>query len=139
MDPLHLAHLVLLATWGGVVVAETALELAGDDDATLGHVARVHYRIDLFAELPLLAAVLATGAWLTARVWPPTPLHWAKIGCGLAAVAINLACVVFVVQRRRAVDDPARMRRLHRRIRWAGAGIPFALAAAWLGLAYFRA
>ena len=100
-------------------------------------VARAHYFIDLWAELPLLLAVLATGTILSMRAWPLTPLHWIKIGCALVAVALNLSCVVLVIARHRSSSEEM-IARYSGHIRWVGAGIPFAVAAAWIGLAYFR-
>jgi hypothetical protein len=138
MEPFHLAHLILLSMWGGVVLAETVIEAAGVDEASLRAAARLHYRIDVFVEVPLLGAVLATGAVLTSRAWPPVPLLAAKIAAGLVVIGINLWCVGVVVARHRRLDDAAALVKLSRHVRLAGLGTPLAVFAAILGLMYFR-
>jgi hypothetical protein len=64
------------------------------------------------------------------------------VGCGVLAAATNLVCAAFVVARARAFDavpgseDPwaaPSVRRWHRAILATGFGIPFAVAAFWLG------
>jgi hypothetical protein len=138
MEPLHVLHLVLVSLWGGVVLAETVLELCGGgDEAARRTVARVHYWNDLLVEIPLLVAVLATGAVLAARAWPLTWLHWVKIGAALVAVATNLYASAMVVARHRAGGDAAAIRRYTTRIRLSGVGVPFAVVAAYIGVSYF--
>jgi hypothetical protein len=133
MEALHLAHLILVSAWGGLVLAEVVVEAVADARAA----ALTHYFIDLFGELPLLAGVLATGGVLVWRAWPLTPLHWLKVAAGLVAIAANLVCAVLVIARRRAVDDPAALARWGRRVWWTGAGVPFGVVAAYVGLRYF--
>ncbi len=138
MDPLHLAHLVLVSAWGGVVLGETVLELAGGTgEAAERLIARVHLWIDLLVELPIILGVLATGALMTLRAWPIAPLLALKLGAGGVAVALNLYCIGAVVARARATSDDAR-RRWTRHVRASALGIPFAITAAALGLTYFR-
>ncbi len=138
MDPLHLAHLILVSTWGGVVLGETVLELAGGTgEAAEQQIARVHLWIDLLIELPIILAVVATGTILAARVWPIVPLLALKLAAGGLAAALNLYCIGAVVARARATDANAR-RRWTRHVRASAFGIPFAVTAAVLGLAYFR-
>jgi hypothetical protein len=139
MEPLHLLHLILLSVWGGIVLAESVIEIAARDGDGMGRAATYHYWIDVLFEAPLLAGVLATGVVLSVRAWPLTPLHWFKIGAGLAAIAMNAYCVGQVILRKRHLADPARARRHHARVRHSAyVGIPFGLAAMALGLAYFR-
>lgn len=128
MEPLHLAHLIFVAAWAGLVAAEFVVEIVGKGDAAV----KIHYWLDLTLELPLLVGVLATGALLTWRAWPPSTLHWVKIGCALAAVGINLYCVGMVILRYRTGDA-----KYQQRVMWSGAGAPFGLVAAYIGLAYF--
>ncbi|MBI3072060.1 MAG: hypothetical protein HYY84_08045 [Deltaproteobacteria bacterium] len=139
MDPLRLAHLIAICLWGGLVLAEAVIELASRSDDEIRSAARLHYFTDLIIEIPLLVAIVTTGAVLTLRVWPPTPLHIIKIAAAFAAIAANAVCVLFVVKRHQAAqaNDVARVRVLHRRVRWTGVGVPFALAAAAIGLARF--
>lgn len=134
MLTLSLAHLILVSMWGGLVVAEGILEFTGTTDSGRAFVAEAHYWIDLLAELPLLAGVLATGALLTARAWPPSPVLLAKIASALVAISINFACVAVVMVRRRHAGNPRATRRYGRWVRLAGTGVPFALFAAWVGL-----
>ena len=79
MEPLHLAHLIAVSAWGGFALAEGVLELTSREEGALRDAARLHYRLDLLGELPLLATVLTTGTALTIRAWPLTTLHWIKI------------------------------------------------------------
>ncbi len=139
MEPVHLTHLVGVSLWGGLVLGEAVLELSARDEASRRHTARVHFWMDVLVELPLLVLVLATGTWLTAQAWPLGSLRALKVACGLAAVVANLACVGVVVARYRRRDDGDALRRLGLAVRLAGLAAPFALVAAWLGLAYFRA
>lgn len=132
MSGLHLAHLFVLGLWGGLVMAELVIEVSAKTADDLRRAAELHYRLDLVLELPLLAAILATGGALAAR----TPLDArlvAKIAAALVAISANLVCVGLVVSRRRA-SDPARLERLSRAVRWTAVGVPFGLAALALGL-----
>ncbi len=139
MEPVHVAHLVLLAMWAGLVVGETVLEFHAHDEAALRVSARVHYWIDVLAELPLLAGILATGVMLTYRAWPLSTLHVLKITAGLVAISANLVCVVVVFRRHRGVADVPGLLRLRRRVAaTAVVGVPFAVFALIVGLAYFR-
>ncbi|MSP60344.1 MAG: hypothetical protein EXR72_08380 [Myxococcales bacterium] len=137
MDPLHLVHLVLIGLWGGLVLAESVIELGGSDEGMLRAAARLHYWTDLLFEVPILLGVLVTGAWLSARSWPLTQLHYIKIGAALIAIAGNLYAAALVIARRRHLDDLAALRVYRRRIRRTGAALPFALLALYLGLRYF--
>lgn len=138
MEPIHVAHLMFLGMWLGVVVTEALFEFSGSDAESLRAAARFHYTVDMFAELPILAAVLITGAILTVHAWPLTPLHFVKIAASLVAVGSNLICAVWVVQRRR-IEDVRVLLAFRRRI-WgtAAVGVVFGTLALFLGLAYFR-
>lgn len=138
MESLHLVHLILVSLWGGLVTAEVIIEFAARDETTLRVVARFHYLIDLLAEIPLLVGVLITGALLALKAWPLTYLHWIKITAGSIAIGSNLYCGGLVVRRHRQLGDTFLLRKYHRRIIATGAGVPFALIAAYLGLMYFR-
>src|SRR5206468_10695119 len=100
MEPLHVAHLITLGMWLGVVVTEVLFEFAGSDADSLRAAARFHYNVDKFGELPILVAVLVTGTILAVRAWPLTPLHVVKITASLIAVGSALICVLRVFQRR---------------------------------------
>ena len=138
MEPLHVAHLVVLAMWLGVVITEVLFEFAASDAESLRAAARFHHKVDKYGELPILVAVLVTGTILSVRAWPWTPLHFIKIAASLAAVGSALLCVLWVFQRRR-VEDVNVLLGFRRRI-WTLAAVAavFATPALYLGLVYFR-
>jgi len=138
MEPLHVAHLMALGVWLGIVVTEALFEFSGSDPDSLRAAARFHYTVDMFGELPVLAAVVMTGVLLVVQVGPLTPLHYVKIAASLAAIGSNLVCAVWVVQRR-SVEDVAALLMYRRKI-WgtAAVGVIFGTAALVIGLVYFR-
>ena len=138
MEPLHVAHLIVLGMWLGVVITEVLFEFAASDAQSLRAAARFHHNVDKFGELPTLVAVLVTGTMLAVRAWPLTPLHLIKIGASLVAVSAALLCVRWVFQRRR-IDDVNVLLAFRRRI-WTLAAIAaiFATPALYIGLVYFR-
>ena len=138
MEPFHLAHLVVLGMWLGVVITEVLFEFAGSDADSLRAAARFHYNVDKFGELPILVAVLVTGAILTVPAWPLTPLHIIKSAASLIAVGGAMICVLWVF-RRRQIEDVNVLLGFRRRI-WTLAAIAavFATPALYLGLVYFR-
>jgi hypothetical protein len=133
MESLHLAHLTLLLSWAGVLLAEFVVELTARDENAIRHAARTHFWIDMVIELPLLLGILATGGLLAWRAWPLGGGLLVKIGCALIALGANLVCVGLVVVRHRARDDARQLLRYHARVRLTGLGIPFGLVAAYLG------
>jgi hypothetical protein len=138
MEPFHVAHLMVLGMWLGIVITEALFEFSGSDAESLRAAARFHYTVDMFGELPMLLLVLVTGAVLGVRAWPWTPLLWFKIAASLVAVASNLVCAVWVVQRRR-IEDRNALLGFRRRI-WstAAVGTLFGTLALYLGLTHFR-
>lgn len=138
MDPVHVAHLMVLCVWLGVVVTESLFEFSGSDVESLRAAARFHYTVDKYGELPILLGVVVTGLILTVRAWPLTSLHWIKIAASLVAVGSNLLCAVWVTQRRQ-VQDVNLLLGFRRRI-WstAAVGVVFGTVALYLGLAHFR-
>lgn len=138
MEPFHVAHLVALSVWLGVVITEVLFEFAGSDAESLRAAARFHYNVDKVGELPILLAILVTGAILTARAWPMTPLHLVKIGASLIALSCAFVCTLWVFKRRQ-IEDPDALLGFRRRI-WSLAAVAavFATPALYLGLIYFR-
>ena len=138
MDSLHLAHLIFIGCWAGLVLAETVVEGGGRygwvkprDTAVL------HYWMDVLIEAPLLLAIALTGLLLMRTAWPLTALHHIKILSALVAIGLNLYCISLVLERYRRREEPEAVLRLSRQILVSGAGVPFAGAAAWIGLVYF--
>jgi hypothetical protein len=138
VEPLHVAHLVALGVWLGIVITEVLFEFAGSDAESLRAAARFHYNVDKFGELPILLAILVTGTILTVRAWPLTPLHLVKIGTSLIAVGCAFVCTLWVFARRR-IEDVNVLLAYRRRI-WALAAVAAVVAAPalYLGLVYFR-
>jgi hypothetical protein len=138
METLHVAHLMALGIWLGIIVTEALFEFSGSDPAALRAAARFHYTVDMFGELPVLAAVVVTGAMLAAKVSPLTSLHYVKIAASFVAIAANLVCAVWVVQRRRIEDTQVLL--AYRKKIWATAavGLVFGTAALLIGLVHFR-
>ncbi len=135
VEAVRLLHFGALSAWAGVVAVEGVIELDDRDDGV--HATRLHYLIDLFVETPLLAVVLITGIVLWSQA-SMSSLLAVKIGCGLVAVSANLLCVGFVVVRHRHREDPVARRFWSRYVRLSILALPFALAAAYLGLRYFH-
>ncbi len=138
MEPLHVAHLVALGAWLGVVIAEVLFEFTASDAESLRAAAKFHGNVDKYGELPILIAVLLTGAMLAVRAWPWTPLHVIKIAASLIAVGAALICVLWVFQRRR-IEGVDVLLGFRRRI-WTLASIAavFAAPALYIGMVYFR-
>jgi hypothetical protein len=138
LEPFHLAHLIVLGMWLGVVITEVLFEFTASDADSLRAAARFHFNVDKYGELPILGAVVVTGALLTARAWPLTPLHFIKIGLSLIAVTLAFICTLWVF-RRRGVEDVDALLGYRRRI-WTLAAVAtiFATPALYLGLVYFR-
>ena len=97
---LAMVHLMVLSLWGGVVATEAVIEVYPLRRRELHPAAiRFHTWIDLLVELPLVLAVVATGAVLAFTIEPLTTLHWIKIALGSLAVAVNLFCISVVISR----------------------------------------
>ena len=102
---LAMTHLIMLSLWGGVVATEAVIELYPFRQRELHSATiRFHYWIDLLVELPLVLAVIATGAVLFFSLDRVTSLHLVKVGLGGAAVAVNLFCIVVVVRRGKKLE-----------------------------------
>jgi len=137
VEHLRLLHFGLLCAWSGVLLVEFVIESLGDDDDALASAARAHFWIDVLIEIPLVLAVLTTGAMLLAQDWPPSHVLVVKVVSALVAIGLNLYCCGVVIVRYRRRGDPAAVRGLRRRVRLSALGIPFGALAAYLGFAYF--
>ena len=140
-DILAMLHLIMLSLWGGVVATEAVIEVLPFRQREL-HAAtiRFHYWIDLLVELPLVLAVIATGAALFFLTDEVTPLHLVKVGLGGAAVAVNLFCIIVVVKRGRQLarnsDDGPLWRASRVVLACFAAGLLCAAGAATLGFRF---
>ncbi len=129
-------HLIAIAFWLGVVGAEFVIERSRTASKPHGYeVARNHYWIDLYLEIPAIVMILATGL---AMVNPGklSALYVVKIAAGLLAIGANAVCVIPVILRKRAADrdDLAAVIRYSRGIDLtAVVGAPAALVALALG------
>lgn len=132
-----IGHLVALSAWAGLVMGEIVLEVSGIRMPRLRDAAsRLHYFIDVFVEIPLLGAVVLTGAMLLASTSHVDAALWLKVSMGLGAVSVNSVCAGFVIARYRKAEagDSAGVDRLTRWIvMTVVVGLPLGLAALWLG------
>ena len=138
---LAMLHLIMLSMWGGVVATEAVIEVLPFRRRELHSATiRFHFWIDLLVELPLVLAVVATGAVLFFLTDEVTPLHFVKIGLGGAAVAVNLFCIVVVVKRgrrlQRDTDDGPLWRASRVVLACFAAGLLCAAGAAVLGFRF---
>ncbi len=135
MTGLHLAHLILLGMWAGLVLAEIVVELLPRWRPELWlATARFHFWMDMLIEAPLLVGVVVTGALLLRRV-PVDATLVVKSVAGSLAVTANVACLAVVVRRARSGTDVAQVRRLSAAVAvTALVGLPCALVALVLGL-----
>lgn len=135
-------HILALGVWLGCITIEAILETFAHRDAALrAGVARIHFWIDMLAEVPAFTLVAVSGAMLL----QPGLMqgHYAlMVVAGSFAIAVNLLCVLPVVRRRHVANasaDPATDTHLGKQTRWIfvafAAGLPFGLAALYGGLA----
>ena len=136
-----MAHLVLLAMWGGVVATEAVLEVASYRRSELAEAtSRFHYWIDLLVELPVVLGVLATGITAAVLADHLTRTHAVKLSFAGLAVAVNLFCIAVVLRRDRLRLAGAPADRLHRLSRIVltcfAVGLLSAAVAAALGFSF---
>lgn len=131
-----MAHLIALSAWAGVLLVEVVIERLGERRELAALAVQAHFWIDVLVELPLVAAVLLTGAVLLARGWPPAGPQLVKLAAAATAIAINLYCAVVVIVRHRARGDADAVRRYGRHVRLSVLGVPFGVVAAYLGFAH---
>lgn len=135
-----LVHLFALGMWAGCVLVEVLLELVPkrtDKDAL--DIARYHFYIDMFIEIPLLLIILASGFYML-QSEHLTGLFLIKILLGLTAIGANVYCAVVVVLRHRAGarGDVARVTGLTRAVFASVAATPAGLAALAIGLHFLK-
>src|SRR5262249_22181211 len=84
------AHLLLLGAWAGLVASELIMEAVCCDDASARQAAVIHFWLDVLLEVPLVLGIVATGAVLLARAWPPSGVLLAKLALAATAIGCNL-------------------------------------------------
>lgn len=135
-------HLVCVGAWLGCVLTEALFERAMLSMGLPAHrpLANLHWRVDLWIEIPAFGGVLASGVCLVLQSGGGIDaMLRAKVVVGTLAVALNLWCVGLVWRRRArsAVGDQAGFARIDQaQHRW-GAGVLLALLSA-LALAAVR-
>lgn len=98
------AHLFAVAFWLGVVGVEFLLERGRAQSHQHGfNVARLHFQIDAFLEMPAFMVVLATGLALV-DLERLSGLYGLKVGAGLLAVLGNVLCVIPIILRKQAAE-----------------------------------
>lgn len=131
-------HLFAIGIWAGCVMVEVLLELVpkrSDQDAL--NVARYHFYIDMFIEIPLLLIILATGIYLL-QPGHLTGLFLLKVVLGLTAIGANMYCAVIVILRHQAGlrGNITRVNALTRSVFASVAALPAGVAALLIGLHY---
>lgn len=137
MSGILLLHLMAVGAWLGTVACETVLEQSRRLPELREAVARYHYWIDIFVEIPLFTTVLVSGVIMLDPSRLGEGLYLTKIIAGSLAVATNLYSFYPVAMRRRAalVGDGKAAARYGRMIdRTVPVGLPAALLALGIGL-----
>lgn len=136
MSHLLILHLGFLGVWLVLVVIETFLEFRSSRQENALKASLSHFWIDVSAEVPLVVGVLVTGALLLEKM-PYIPLLFKiKVALALIAIAFNLTCFVFVVQRYKNRNNPQLFALYNKRVRLTWVGVPFGLAALYIGLKF---
>jgi len=129
-------HLLAIGVWVGVVGAEFIIEFAGmKDDEALKRASLLHYKTDVWVEIPAFAIVLVTGLMMV-NASHLTGLFLVKIIFAVAAILLNLVNVYAVFRRRRfaLVDDMEGVQSTARLIQVSGLIIPCFLIAFGIGI-----
>lgn len=98
-------HLFAAAFWFGVLGVEFILEQGRTRSRDHGYtVADIHYKIDLFLEMPAFVVVLITGLMMLdpSRL---SGLYLLKVTAGLFAVSANIYCLYPIIKRKLAANN----------------------------------
>ena len=102
-------HIFSVGLWFGCAGIEGILEFMRRKDSSLQYaVARLHYYIDIFVEVPAIITILVTG-FLLLDMSEMSVLRLIKVVCGLLAILATMISVVIVCRRRYAVDADNRV------------------------------
>ncbi len=100
VHPVAIVHIIFIGLWCGVIAAESVMEISSYRRSVYQeHTARMHYWIDVLIEMPIVLSVAVTGSVLVWIRWPLTGWHFIKIGCACIAIAANLLCIKWVINR----------------------------------------
>ena len=131
MSLILVIHLIALGIWIGVVGAEFAIEFDGmRDDASYIKAARMHYKTDIWIEIPAFTAVFITGTMMLDESHL-AGLFLYKIIFALLAIICNIVCVYAVFKRRKfaLVSDMEGMKSTDTAMKIGGLVIPAFMAA----------
>lgn len=136
-----LIHILFVGIWVGCVLTEALFERAllhkGRDKEKI--LADLHWKVDLFIEIPAFIIVAISGIFLIQSNFIQ-PIIIAKIIAGLIAILINIFCVKLVYDRKIAAshEDWQKFEKLDKIQHKAGALVLFfQLLAIGLGLSVF--
>ena len=97
-------HIFSVGIWFGCANIEIILEFMRRRDSSLQYaVAKFHYYIDIFVEVPAIIIILVTG-FLLLDMSEMSALRLIKVVCGFLAILATMLSVVIVFRRRYAVD-----------------------------------
>lgn len=136
MSILLILHFLGLGVWVGVVGAEFAIEFYGmRDEESLRTAAELHYKTDLWIEVPAFMTVLVTGI-LMLQDTQIEGMFLLKIVFALLAILFNCICVYAVIKRRSSLqaNNSAGLATSDRAMKIGSAVIPTFLVALSLGL-----
>jgi hypothetical protein len=136
MSILLTLHLLALGVWIGVVGAEFAIEFYGmKDDDSLRTASELHYKTDIWVEVPAFLTVLVTGLLMLGDS-DLSGLFLLKLTFALLAIFFNCICVYAVFKRRASLrrGDALGLEAADRAMKLGGAIIPTFLVAFALGM-----
>ena len=97
-------HIFFVGLWFGCAIIEGILEFMRRRDSSLQYaVAKFHYCIDIFVEVPAILTILVTG-FLLLDTSEMSALRLIKVICGFLAILATMLTVVIIFRRRYAVD-----------------------------------
>lgn len=129
-------HLIALGCWIGVVGAEFVIEFAGmKDNEALKRASMLHYKTDIWVEIPAFSIVLLTGL-LMVNESHFQGMFLYKIVFAILALLFNFINVYAVFKRRGFAikDDLQGMQSVTRIMRFSGLIIPCFIVAFTLGM-----
>ena len=105
MSIVLIVHILAIAFWMGIVAVESVLELQNGKNHPEADfaIARYHFLIDRYVEIPTLLVILTTG-FIMFDINQFSGLYAIKIVAALLAITANLVCI-FPVMRRKAAAD----------------------------------